>query len=305
MVSPYRLCISNSDNMRRFLKKILIAVVMFSSLIMGAYFLLHHIFQKPVSYNNNCVFVWGDSQMYQGLDVSLLGNKMGRQVLTSAEHGLGVYDFLVSQKSIPNNAVSIVSFPEGALYRNPLADNNRTGFEIECLKELFFSGCPVNECFRIFNLNRRSVRYKAFFNSSHGLFPYADSLEYPEPLPLWHSIFEEPKEWFSWKAKAYTKGIQHLSDKQAQIILIQFPFDNQVEAFARKSINRHLSDSLKVELVERFEMEYDTLVLHNDSLLMHDLSHMNEVGARLLTTEIAEILRADTASNHFIEVQIR
>ena len=145
----------------------------------------------------------------------------------------------------------------------------------------------------------------AFSNLPHTMYPFADSLAYPEPLPLWHSLFEEPKEWFPWKAKAYVTGIQSLYDKHSQIVLIQFPFDEQVELFAKKSINRQLSDSLKLEIIDRFALKHDSIVLHSDSLLMHDLSHMNEVGARLLTTEIAEILRADTVNNYFIELKIQ
>lgn len=305
VANPLHLSISNSDDMSKFLKRILIAMLLFSALIVGVLLLLHFIRQKPVNYDNECVFVWGDSQMYQGLDLKLLGDKMGKQVLTSAEHGSGIYDFLVSQKNIPVNAVTVVSFPEGALYRNPLSDYNRTGFEIDCLKEVFLSGCSVNECIRIFNLNKKSFRYKAFSNSPHTLSPFADSLVYPEPLPLWHPLFEEPKDWFSWKAKAYTKGLQHLYDKHSQIILVQFPFDEQVESFAKNSINRHLSDSLKRVLIDEYALKYDSIVLHSDSLLMHDLSHMNEVGARLFTLEIAETLRSDTVNNYFIEVMIQ
>lgn len=298
------MCIFNSDDMRGFLKRILIAMAFFSILIVAVCLLLHFMRQKPVTYDSECVFVWGDSQMYQGLDVSLLGNKLEKQVLTSAIHGSGIYDFLVSQKSIPDNAVSVMSFSEAALYRNPLSDNNRTGFEIECLAEVFLSGCPVNECIRIFNLNKKSFRYMAFSNSPHMMYPFADSLVYPEPLPLWHSLFEEPKGWFSWKAKAYVAGIQSLYDKHSQIVLIQFPFDEQVESFAKNSINRQLSDSLKFEIIDRFAMKYDTIVLHSDSLLMHDLSHMNEIGARMFTCQIADILRTDTVNNRFFTVVI-
>lgn len=305
VANPLHLSISNSDVMRRFLKRILVAMVLFSALVVGVCVLLHVIRQKPITYDNECVFVWGDSQMYQGLDLKLLGDKMGKQVLTSAGHGSGIYDFLVSEKSIPSNATCVVAFPECALYRNPLSDNNRMGFEIECLKDVFLSGCSVNECIRIFSLNKKSFRYMAFSNSPHTMYPFADSLVYPEPLPLWHSLFEEPKDWFPWKAKAYTKGLQHLFDKHSQIILVQFPFDKQVESFAKNSINRHLSDSLKRGLIDEYALKYDSIVLHSDSLLMHDLSHMNEVGARLFTLEIAEILRADTVNNYFIEVMIQ
>lgn len=297
--------ISNSDDMSKFLKRILIAMVLFSALIVGVCLLLHIIRQKLVTYNSKCVFVWGDSQMYQGLDVSLLGDELGKQVLTSAEHGSGIYDFLVNVKSIPNNATCLVAFPECALLRNPMSDYNRTGFEIECLQEILLSGCPVNECIRIFNLNKKSFQYKVFSKSPHTLSPFADSLVYPEPLPLWHSLFEEPKDWFPWKAKTYSRGIQHLFDKHSQIILIQFPFDEQVESFAHNSINRHLSDSLKFDLIEKYTMKQNTIVLHSDSLLMHDLSHLNEIGARMVTVEIANIIQNDSVQNHFVEVMIR
>ena len=297
--------ISNFDVMGKFLKKVLIAMALFPSLIVGLCFLLQHICQKPDIYDSDCVFVWGDSQMYQGFDVELLSDKTGKQILTSAGHGSGIYDFLVSEKNIPNNATCVVAFPECALFRKPTSDYNRTGFEIDCLKEVFLSGCSVSECIRIYNLNKKSFQYMAFSNLPHTMYPFADSLVYPEPLPLWHSLFEEPKDWFPWKAKAYTKGLQHLFDKHSQIILVQFPFDEQVESFAKNSINRHLSDSLKRVLIDEYALKYDSVVLHSDSLPMHDLSHMNEVGARLFTLEIAEILRSDTVNNYFIEVMIQ
>lgn len=288
--------------MTKFLIKIGIAVVWFFCLLLCSDALIHDRTKEANTYAEDAVFVWGDSQMYQGLDVVLLKMKLKKQILTSAGHGSGIYDFLVSEKNIPNNATCVLAFPECALLRKPTSDYNRTGFEIDCLKEVFFLGCSVNECIRIFNLNKKSFQYMAFSNSPHTMYPFADSLVYPEPLPLWHSLFEEPKDWFPWKAKAYTKGLQHLFDKHSQIILVQFPFDEQVESFAKNSINRHLSDSLKRVLIDEYALKYDSIVLHSDSLLMHDLSHMNEVGARMFTCQIAEILSADTVNNHFFTV---
>lgn len=291
--------------MRRFLEKIIIATVWFSSLILGVYFLLHLMVQKPNTNNNNCVFVWGDSQMYYGLDVSLLEDRLDMQVLTSAHPGSGIYDFLVSEKNIPNNHVFIVSFPECALLRKPSSDYNRTGYELSCLQMLFLAGCPKQECLRIEKMNRRNIYYQAFGND-FGILAYADSLKCErEPISFWQSFFEERNEWFNWKAQSYKEGIKSLFNNHSQIVLIQFPFDKQVESFAQNSINRHLSDSLKRMLIDEYALKYDSIVLHSDSLLMHDLSHMNEVGARLFTLEIAEILRSDMVNNYLIEVKIR
>ena len=292
--------------MKKFFLKIGFAIVFFSILIWGVYYVLHCMSKKynELSNGNDNVFVWGDSQMFQGLDVSLLEKIIGKQILTSAEHGAGIYDFLVCEKNIPNNSVCIVSFPECALLRNPLSDNNRTGFEWSCILELFKSGCPLDECQSIVGLNQKSIFYKVF-RKGHSLYPYSDTLVYPEPLPLWRSLFEDEKDWFSWKANSYKKGIQYLVDKRSQIILVQFPFDKQIESFACNSVNRHLTDSLKNVIIKDYALDYEKIVLNGDSLLMHDLSHMNEVGARLLTAEVASVLQIDTVNNHFIEVIIR
>ena len=306
MGNQLRLCISSFDAMKKFLLKIGFATVCFSALIIIAYFVLQGVSKKTNARNNgnDKVFVWGDSQMFQGLDVPLISDRLGKQIFTSACHGSGIYDFLVSEKNIPCNSLCVLSFSEAALLRNPLSDYNRTGFDVSCLKEMLLSGCPVDECARIAGLNKKFIKYSVF-RTGHSLYAYADTLVYPEPLPVWHSLFEDERDWFSWKAWVYKEGIQDLYDKQSQLVLVPFPFDKQVESFACNSINRHLTDSLKEVLIKDYALKYEEIVLDSDSLLMHDLSHMNEVGARLATIEIADILRADTVNNYFIKVAIR
>lgn len=298
------MCISNSDKMKKFLTKILVAIVLFFTLIMSVYFVLHYTSSKSNTYHNDSVFVWGDSQMYQGLDILLLGNRKGKQVLTSAGHGAGIYDFLVNEKSIPNNATCIIAFPECALLRNPMLDCNRTGLELSCLQSMFRAGCPLSECMRIANLNRQNIQYKTAFGNNHTMYPYSDSIVYSEPLAGFCDMFKNEKDYFIWKAEAYHQGISQLFKKHSQIVLIQFPFEKQVEDCAYNSINRHLTDSLKFDLIGECAMKHDTIVLHSDSLLMHDLSHMNEVGARMLTCQIADTLMADTVNNRFFTVVI-
>jgi hypothetical protein len=292
--------------MKRFMTKIAVALAVFSMLIVVVYFFLHGLSKRSNAYCNyeEPLYVWGDSQMIHGLDVSLLKKISKKPVLTMARQGAGMYDLLVAEKSVRENSICIVSFSEAAFFRNPRSDNNRTGFELSCLKKIHRFGCPIDECLRIANMNRKKVNYNAF-EGNHALFPYSDSIVYPEPLQTWHSLFDEEKEWFSWKAKAYEAGLQCLFDKQPQMILVQFPFDKQVESFSKKSINYHLSDSIKQELIEKYNLEYDTIMLKSDSLLMHDLSHMNKVGARLLTHEIGKILHSDSVNNYFIEVHIK
>lgn len=303
------LCISNFNYMKKFLFIIGLAILFFFSLVLCVYWPFRCYVKHTNKYENDNIFVWGDSQMYQGLDLMMLNNLLDIQILTSAVHGGGIYDFLVSEKNIPDNSRCIISFPETALLRNPLKDYNRTGYELSCLCLLFRNECPLDECLRIEHLNRRNwdyklFYYKAFHNHRHLIYEYADSLVYPEPLELLSSMFLEVKECFEWKSKSYKEGIQHLFDKHSQIILVQFPYDEQLEAIAEKSTNRYLTDSLKKVLINDYALKYKKVVLTSDSLLMHDLTHLNEIGARLTTMEIAEILKRDTVNNYFVDVKI-
>ncbi len=290
--------------MKRFLARLLLAIGVASAFVVLGYVVLL-ISSKRLNKldDNRVIYVWGDSQMFTGLNERLLGNLINRKVMTAADHGSGVYDLMANMANVPIGSTCVVSFPEGSFLRNPLTDNNRTGFELGCLLDLYRAGCPLDECMKIANLNKGMIKYKAF-RYGHCLFPYSEVLSYPEPLALWRSMFEEDRPWLSWKTKAYSMAIQHLQEKRCQIVMVCFPFEASVEAMAKETANRQMMDSLKLGLVEKYAMKQDTIVLSNDSLLMHDLSHLNEVGARRFTHRIADILQVDTVNNRFVEVII-
>lgn len=304
--SQYRLCISNSDVMKKFFSKLLFAAALFLCVLLAFYAVGRAIMAERSSKEKGSVFVWGDSQMYQGLDVALLQKVSGKRVLTSAHHGGGIYDFVVSATNVPGNCVFVSSYSEAAFFRNPTSDYNRAGMDLSALHTLRKAGCPMPCCAEIIMDNRRSLVYSHVFSEQpHVLCPWSDTLECSnESLDLWPPLFVEEKEWFPWKASAYEKGLQNLREKGVRMVLVQFPFETQLEAIAEGSINRHLSDSLKWTLIKEFDMRCDTVVLRSDSLLMHDLSHMNEVGARMFTAELANILRNDSVNNRFVKVMI-
>lgn len=303
--SLLRLYISNSDGMKKFLLKTGVAAIGFASLIMGVAFVLFVWMKDTQHYDKGHIFVWGDSQMYQGLDVSLLGNKLHKPILTSAMHGSGVYDFLISAKNIPENAICIVSFPEHALLRRPTSDYHRTGLELSCIRMMLCSGCPISECLKIFNLNKKNSNCQVFYRGNHDQYPYADTLALPVPLYRYRAMFSEKNNYTRWKTKAYGKGIRQLSDKGVRMVMIKFPFEKQVEDCAYHSTNRCFTDSYKNALITKYAMKHHTVVLSSDSLLMHDLTHLNGVGARMTTMGIADILLNDTVNNLFVDVIIR
>ncbi len=302
--SRFLLSISNSDGMKKFLWKIVFVVACSAIFVMSVYSIMHGRAESTRPTNPKCIYVWGDSQMAQGLDVRLLGKKLGIPVLTAAGHGTGVYDFLICVENIPDSSICIVSFPEAAFLRNPSLDFHRYGFELGCLETLFRSGCPLEECIRIAGLNKRKIDYRLFTNIEHEWTPYQDSLVGTEYFDDFRRMFTEKKAYFTWKTNSYLTGIQHLIEKHVRVILIRYPFAKQVEDIAANSINRHLSDSLKGMMIDKYRMRCDTIALQSDSLLMFDLSHLNEVGERLLTNAFGEAMKADTVNNRFFVVTV-
>ena len=58
-------------------------------------------FKTTLRDSKNTLFIWGDSQTYQGLDLDVLKSNTDRAILSSAVHGAGVYDFLIFTELVP------------------------------------------------------------------------------------------------------------------------------------------------------------------------------------------------------------
>lgn len=289
--------------MKEFIKKtvwfVLLLVVPMSAILVVCYF------QKEKKYSKDTVYVWGDSQICQGLDLSLLSSGLSRQVLSAARHAGSVYDFLVSIEHIPEGSTCIIEFPEMAFFRRLGLDFNRTGLEFRSLWSMVKMDTPVQECIRIFVLNRNHMfSCNSVFSSKQTLYSFATELEYPQPLSRFRAAFNSKTENSDWRIATYEYGISRLIDKGCRIVFVQFPFENQVEQFAKKSENRMISEEVKKRIVDDLSITIDTIVLPDDSLQMYDLSHLNEVGARHVSLEMAEAILQDSVCNRFFIVKV-
>lgn len=303
MLCPSLLSISNSEDMKSFVKKLIgFAFLMIVPLIL-IYVVCY--FQKDKKYSKDTVYVWGDSQMLQGLDVNMLSSGLSKSVVTSARHGGGVYDFLVSIEHVPEGSTCIIAFPECAFFRLFRRYNNRTGLEFHAIWSMYDSGAPVEDCVRAFMINRdHFFSCNSVFTVSPRLYPFAPQIEYIQPLSWFAEVFGKWAIDTDWRMQAYKSGVSQLLEKKCQVILIQFPFESQVESRAVRSVSRMKSERLKKTFMDEFPIVLDTIVLQNDSLLFHDLSHFNEVGARRLTLEILDAMQKDTIGNHFFYIQV-
>ena len=53
---------------------------------------------------DNSLYIWGDSQIYRGLDLEKLNKLTRKNIHSAAVHGAGIYDFLVFTEIVPHNS---------------------------------------------------------------------------------------------------------------------------------------------------------------------------------------------------------
>ena len=266
--------------MKRFLIKTILSVLIVCIAIVVLCFVLQSKSNNDEDiYTQSSIYVWGDSQMYQGLDIKTLSENTSKKVFSSAEHGAGVYDFLVTVARIPEESTCIIALPECCLYRRLNSDYNRSGFDIKSILIMLESGYPIQGCIHIV---RNNFLTHFNFSSTHESYKYAPKIVYSEPLSGFYDMFNNGKNYTNCKLNAYKRGISCLIDKRCRIILLQFPFSEEVESFAVGSINRRETEMLKEELINKYSFKSDTIYISSDSLIMHDLSHMTDVGVYYL-----------------------
>lgn len=254
-----------------------------------------------VKLDKDAVFIWGDSQMFQGLDICQFSDSIGLPVYSSAKHGAGIYDFLTFVDKVPDSSKVIISFPECALYRNPKSDNNRSGLNFFAVKTLNRTGYSIFELMTIAKQN--NFRTARIFSSTPSfLYEYSDTLALPEPLDGFVKMFSRTDPYILNKNKAYFAGVDRLFDKGCDVSFISFPFHKTLEELISVSVNRARSDSLAKRIISNFPLTEIDIHMHCDSLMMHDLSHMNEVGAKHFTLILSRCYLENNAS--FYDIQI-
>lgn len=287
--------------MKKFITNVLMCVLCVGLAYCVVYVIyLNVIVEKPT--DNTSLYIFGDSQTYQGLILYDVEKALHTKCLSSAEHGNGVYDFLVFVENIPNNSKCIIGMSEALLYRNISSDNNHSGLNYNALCSLFLSGYSCKELCHIAQTNHFLPK-KNLFSSRHSTYSYADSILYAEPLDGWKNLFVQYNRYHTCKKNAYLCGIQKLIDKGCTIHIITYPLYYEIESFAQNSSNRDSTQVYQTRILNMYNLHYEEKYIASDSLLMHDLSHLNEIGARLTTKcIISHIQKSDC--NSFLEIKI-
>lgn len=254
--------------------------------------------------DRSTTYIWGDSQAVQGVDLDIFSNKRNITVKTTASHGAGVYDFLVFANNVPDSTNCIVGFSQCCLLRSKTHDNNRSGTDYKMLNELRKHNYSIKEIIKITKNNRLGFMISAF-NRSHPQYQYCDTIIHAEPLSGFVNLYGKEPSYFLDKVELYKTGIDILMSKQCNVTFVEFPYYSELFEVSSASPYKNVIDSVRQNICDDYSNgKFDTIYINDsDSLLMHDLTHLNGVGSRRFTEALCNYLdTCNAGQNHFIIV---
>ncbi|MEY8847891.1 hypothetical protein AB9K26_03695 [Psychroserpens sp. XS_ASV72] len=273
--------------MKRFIRKI----VLFPIGLLLAYGILYVSYDSYLNHsfsNKDSIFIWGDSQAYQGVDLKALSQVTRKKVYSSAHHGAGVYDFLNFVDQVPEDSELIISISKLSQIRRKDKDYNRTGLSFWALNQLYGHDYSFNDVFSIFKLN---IKPKRNILESTKLYAYSDSMQEGLPLSHFESYYEEIPEFLDEKQDLYLIGVQKLIDKNCKITFLELPFQKQLKAIENRSPIKGETEAFVNQISRLFKtFEKDTIRLDKTKNIFNDYSHLNLIGAKDLSLKLGENL---------------
>jgi hypothetical protein len=280
-----------SAQAKLFLKRLTAFTAVGVLLYVGLFATLDRLFHLD---RGNTVYVWGDSQMFQGFDLNLFTSRTGQAVLSAAAHGSGVYDFLVFCDKVPRGAEVYVSLSKPALVRNLDKDYNRTGLSLFALDALRKHGYSISEIFKILWENDKFP--KSIYHRYFGSTPYSDTIVVDPDMAEYELAYSRVPEFLDRKEELYLLGLRTLLEKKCRLTLIEFPYHRLLSEIESHSEIKALTDAFKEEVRSLTRFKEVNVTLNAEKSLMRDLTHLNATGAAAFTEAIIERRMRDEAA---------
>lgn len=238
--------------------------------------------------SNQNIYVWGDSQTAYGIDIPLLGKLSGKNVLSAANRGNGVYNFLVFAGRIPENSTVIIGLSGAIQLRTKKNDYNESALSFHSLWELHENNYSLRELLEIVYLNRVP---QTLFYPEFDLAPYEDSIAVVEPLEVFEKIYSATPDYLKDKQRLYYSGFKQIKDKNCKIILVEFPYHPKLAVIENRSRLKVETDRFEADVMSLLNIDHvDTLILNAGKNPMLDYSHFNVVGADFMSDYLSKSL---------------
>ncbi len=240
---------------------------------------------------DNSLFIWGDSQIYQGLDLEILKSATNRLVYSSAYHGSGVYDFIIFTEMVPESSDVLIAISKPVQVRSKKLDSNRSGISYTALRLLLENNYSLQELLMI-------IKKNLFKTPDHIFRKHNNNWDFKEEVSINYEIFtiiEKAYDRFNPyildKQNLYIEGIKLLKEKNCNINLIEFPFHQILHDIIKDSPISVKTDLFSKKIINIANcVSKDTLYLDNSKNSFFDLTHLNEYGASNVSNFIGDRL---------------
>lgn len=270
------------------MKRYILHIVIFLLLLLTSYAGYYTYMTYKTELPHADVYVWGDSRMYWGVNTEQMERLIGKEVVCTAQEGAGAYDMMVFVDRVANHSTCILGYSDCVLFRYHEQDYNRSGCDWRVLAEMgMATEYSTSELYGIAKLN--TWKPKQLETAAHEYFACADTVVTPEPWDGWYAMYTNEFPHFASKGICYERAIRRLFDKDCRVVLLDLPGYPEMERLAGEgSKNKQLSDSVRTRIIEEYHLSVDTITIHSDSLLYYDLSHLNALGAKMLTEQLSK-----------------
>lgn len=256
-------------------------------IVIATYLSVDYIYNSVPS--ENTLFIWGDSQAYRGLDLEILRNKTHKKIFSAAAHGAGVYHFLVFADKIPPSSDVLVTISKPAQLRMKERDRNKAGISIFAIKNLFKYGYTLGEIIKILKINDEPEK---IFSTHSNLYSSTSKIDLTDQIENFKRVYEHTPSYLAEKQKLIMEGVNLLMEKGCRVHFIEFPFHPLAEAIENNSEITYSTNKFKYDLLANTKKDFsvDTIYIDSGTLAMRDLTHLNKLGASIVSNNLAKAI---------------
>jgi len=275
----------------KFIKRIAFFIILFVLIFSFALRLISFVINYKL--DSQTIYIWGDSQIYQGINLKQVSQNGTINVLSAAKHGAGVYDFSVFCSAVPPKSTALVGFSPLVFIRKKENDRNKSGFSFQSIAFLLQNGYSFSEIYSIYNQN---LFPKNIFHTRFGVFNNADTIIYKQSIALFEELIKASDSYLLNKAAIYSSNLDILIQKNCKIVIIETPLAIQLDTLLKSTHAYENLEMLKRQVIIKHNLIDTTIYLQTHQNIMYDLTHLNELGNK----EITEKLKQLSQKNYFI-----
>lgn len=285
----HHLFIFNFD-VKKFILNTALFIVLLSILVLAIHVFFDSFYDLK---NEQAIYVWGDSQMYYGLDLENISNNTRREVYSFAQEGSGIYEFLNFVESVPRECTVLISISDPLVLRDRNKERNLTGYDFGVLNEMYKEGYEFMNCF---NIVMENIRPRKPWHQSVQLLPALDHLTITEPMSYYLGFYSRISEDYDIRLRLIKNGLRRLKEKSCKIINIDFPYHHELKnKVESRDVRQNLAEAKRGIFIGDFGFIMRSENIECSPTCMFDYTHLNGIGAKNVSELVVKSLDANNS----------